>query len=252
VHLDPRGADVRVPAWLRKQPQLVLQIGLDMPIPIPDLRVDAEGIYGTLSFQRTPFTCVVPWSAVFALLDEAGKGMLWPESLPPEIAAEVAFELERATRPRTGRSDTDGRPPAASGRRAGPARDTATAPPTTGGDAAGEGAPAVPGGGASARAGRARPQRAPARSATPGAGSRDVDARVAGAAPGVARELRGSTNSVPMEAASPNATQTSGAPPRPSSQRPKLRALDGEGTSTGRRGARKGAGERPAWLRVVK
>ena len=59
VHLDPRARGVVVPAWLAKQPQLVLQVGLDLPVPIPDLRVDDEGVFGTLSFNRSPFTCAV-------------------------------------------------------------------------------------------------------------------------------------------------------------------------------------------------
>ena len=92
VHLDPRVEGVCVPNWLRQQPQLVLQIGLDMPIPIPDLRVDGDGVYGTLSFQQRPFACSVQWKAVFALVGEDGRGMVWPEDLPAEIAAEVERE----------------------------------------------------------------------------------------------------------------------------------------------------------------
>lgn len=95
VHLDPRIEGMSVPQWLKNQPQLVLQIGLDMPIPIPDLRVDDEGVYGTLSFQRSPFTCRVPWTGVFALVGEDGRGMVWPEDLPSEIAAEVEREVGR-------------------------------------------------------------------------------------------------------------------------------------------------------------
>jgi hypothetical protein len=96
VHLDPRASDVFVPPWLRHQAQLVLQVGFDMPIPIPDLRVDDEGVFGTLSFSRNPFTCAVPWHAVFALVGDEGRGMVWPESMPPEIAAEVEREALRS------------------------------------------------------------------------------------------------------------------------------------------------------------
>lgn len=98
VHLDPRIAGMIVPQWLRNQPQLVLQIGLDMPIPIPDLRVDDDGVYGTLSFQRSPFTCKVPWNGIFALVGEDGRGMVWPEDLPAEIAAEVEREVSKKPR----------------------------------------------------------------------------------------------------------------------------------------------------------
>jgi hypothetical protein len=96
VHLDPRASDVFVPPWLRHQAQLVLQVGFDMPIPIPDLRVDDDGVFGTLSFSRNPFTCAVPWHAVFALVGDEGRGMVWPESMPPEIAAEVEREAMRS------------------------------------------------------------------------------------------------------------------------------------------------------------
>lgn len=96
IHLDPRVPDVLVPPWLRHQAQLVLQVGYDMPIPIPDLRVDDAGVVGTLSFSRTPFSCSVPWNAVFALVGDEGRGMVWPESMPPEIVAEVEREALRA------------------------------------------------------------------------------------------------------------------------------------------------------------
>jgi stringent starvation protein B len=98
VHLDPRGVDVVVPDWLKRQPQLVLQIGLNMPVPIRDLRVDDTGVFGTLSFNRAPFTCMVPWHAVFALVGDDGRGMVWPDSMPSEIAQEIEREAERATR----------------------------------------------------------------------------------------------------------------------------------------------------------
>ena len=95
LYLDPRVEGVSVPPWLRNQPQLVLQIGLDMPVPMPDLRVDDEGVYGTLSFQRSPYPCRVAWESVFALTGDDGRGMVWPDDMPPEIAAEVDREASR-------------------------------------------------------------------------------------------------------------------------------------------------------------
>lgn len=89
IHLDPRVNDVVVPPWMRHQAKLVLQVGLDMPIPILDLRVDENGIFGTLSFSRTPFACNVPWNAIFALVGDEGRGMVWPESMPDEILKEM-------------------------------------------------------------------------------------------------------------------------------------------------------------------
>jgi stringent starvation protein B len=95
VHLDPRRPGVLVPARLRSQAQVVLQVGLDMPVPIPDLRVDEEGIFGTLSFKGIPFTCFVPWGAVFALVGEDAKGMVWSKEMPQEVATALVRESRR-------------------------------------------------------------------------------------------------------------------------------------------------------------
>lgn len=96
IHLDPRSEAVVVPPWYRSEPQLVLQVGFGMPVPIPDLRIDAEGVYGTLSFNRSPFTCHVGWDAVFALAGEDGRGMVWPDSMPVEISQEIEREAGRS------------------------------------------------------------------------------------------------------------------------------------------------------------
>ena len=89
VHLDPRADGVSVPPWFKKQPQLVLQIGLNMPVPIPDLSLDGDGVSCTLSFNRTPQFCNVPWKAIYALVGEDGRGMVWPDDVPPEVATQT-------------------------------------------------------------------------------------------------------------------------------------------------------------------
>jgi stringent starvation protein B len=89
VHLDPRQESVSVPVWFKKQCQLVLQVGMNMPVPIPDLRFDDEGMSCTLSFNRAPFFCVVPWSSVFAMVGEDGRGMVWPDDVPAEVARQA-------------------------------------------------------------------------------------------------------------------------------------------------------------------
>lgn len=88
VHLDPRGEQVQVPAWFKRQPQLVLQIGLNMPKPIPDLNVDDSGISCTLSFSNTPHYCHLPWASVYALIGASGRGMVWPDDVPKEVAGQ--------------------------------------------------------------------------------------------------------------------------------------------------------------------
>jgi stringent starvation protein B len=88
VHIDPRKDGVAVPQWFKKQHQLVLQVGINMAVPIHDLDVSDEGIGGTLSFSRDPHWCFMPWTAIYALVGEDGRGMIWPEDVPSELAAQ--------------------------------------------------------------------------------------------------------------------------------------------------------------------
>jgi len=98
VYLDPRARGVVVPPQFRKEPRLILKIGLNMPVPIPDLQLDEEGVSCTLSFNRSPFFCIMPWSSVFALVGEDGRGMVWPEDVPGELAAKVMAAPESSAR----------------------------------------------------------------------------------------------------------------------------------------------------------
>lgn len=89
LQLDPRLEGVSVPQKFRDQPLLVLRFGHEMPIPIPDLEIDDVGITATLSFDRTPHAVVVPWQAVFGMVTENGRGMLWTADVPVEILEQM-------------------------------------------------------------------------------------------------------------------------------------------------------------------
>jgi stringent starvation protein B len=88
VFLDPRKAGVIVPPWFKTQPQLLLDVGLNTAVPIPDLHLDDEAMSCTLSFNRAPFYCVIPWSAVFAVVGDGDRAVVWPEDVPAEIQLE--------------------------------------------------------------------------------------------------------------------------------------------------------------------
>jgi len=91
VHLDARRDGVCVPAHLKTNPQLLLQIGLNLPVPIRDLEVSDDGVSCTLSFNRTPFPCVLPYPAIFAMVSEdGGHAMVWAEDVPVEVARAAA------------------------------------------------------------------------------------------------------------------------------------------------------------------
>jgi stringent starvation protein B len=86
IHLDARRPGVSVPPEFADSPHLVLQYGLNMPIPIPDLKVTDEGVSATLSFSRQPHQTVIPWSAIYIVACEDGRGVLYQEDVPSEVS----------------------------------------------------------------------------------------------------------------------------------------------------------------------
>lgn len=82
INTQMRG--VRLPQHCYEKPTINLQFGYNLPVPIPDLQVFEDGLSATLSFNRTPYPCVIPWAAVFALLPdiEPERGVMWPADVP--------------------------------------------------------------------------------------------------------------------------------------------------------------------------
>lgn len=96
MHLDARREDVVVPRHLKTNPQLILQLGLNLAVPIRDLDVGDDGVRCTLSFSRTPFYCVLPYPAIFAMVSEdGGRAMVWPEDVPAEVARAAEAEARK-------------------------------------------------------------------------------------------------------------------------------------------------------------
>jgi stringent starvation protein B len=107
VNFDPRRDGVVVPPQLKRQPRVVLQYGMNMAIPIPDLDVGEEGIGATLSFDRMPTWTFVPWSAVFAIVSQDQRGMLWESDVPREVQVE---QKKQPTSAPTAVPDKEGKP----------------------------------------------------------------------------------------------------------------------------------------------
>jgi stringent starvation protein B len=101
VHLDPRRVGVDVPAQHRGEPRLVLRFGYGLTPPIVDLVVEDSLLAGTLTFRGVPHRCVIPWTAVFAVVGDDGRGLVWGEDVPPEIAHEYTRDA-RATAKKQG------------------------------------------------------------------------------------------------------------------------------------------------------
>ena len=85
LQLDGRTSGVSLPDWLRVDPAVVLELGLELAIPIPDLVVDDFGVRATLSFRREPYSCAIPWTAVYTIADGKGRGALFDEDVPKDV-----------------------------------------------------------------------------------------------------------------------------------------------------------------------
>lgn len=102
IFLDPRRDGVVVPAWYTKQPELILRVGYAINPPITDLVVSDDAVSCTLSFNRSPFWCKMPWSAVFAVVSDVdSRGVVWPDDVPLESQVPKAPPAKPArTRPK--------------------------------------------------------------------------------------------------------------------------------------------------------
>jgi stringent starvation protein B len=84
IHLDARRPGVLVPASLRTEAHL--RLNLSYRFEPPDLSVGEWGIRCTLSFSGSRFTVAVPWSALFAITSHVTKEFwMYPDDMPAEL-----------------------------------------------------------------------------------------------------------------------------------------------------------------------
>lgn len=64
VQIAIETANATLPIDLKQQSHVILDIGYDMAIPIPDLKVDHRGVSGTLVFNHRPAWVYFRWADV--------------------------------------------------------------------------------------------------------------------------------------------------------------------------------------------
>jgi stringent starvation protein B len=90
--LDARHVGVRVPAQHAQEPNLRLILNLNFPHPI---EVTAEGISANLAFGGWRSACYIPMAALWAAFNpKTMQGMMWPDSMPPEVLADLAAKQQ--------------------------------------------------------------------------------------------------------------------------------------------------------------
>jgi hypothetical protein len=95
-----------LPTTLDNKQEVILQWGLHMPVPIPDLYVDDAGISGTLSFNGRPHFCVVRWENVYAIVGDDSRGIIYHNLMPipqkPNQNHENVRDIRRVQKTGTG------------------------------------------------------------------------------------------------------------------------------------------------------
>lgn len=71
LYIDSRVVGVKVPENLLGQQSLVLNYSYNYHIP--DFNFDENGVTASLSFQRVPYLCYIPWIAVFGIANHSDK-----------------------------------------------------------------------------------------------------------------------------------------------------------------------------------
>ena len=97
VVMDSRKPDVQVPPRFADDHQLRLNFSLKFYID--DFEYDDYGVRASLSFNKVPYYCDIPWHAVYALNSQAvEQGVMWPDDVPDELqnmVEEIQSEQQR-------------------------------------------------------------------------------------------------------------------------------------------------------------
>ena len=84
LQLDPRVEGVDLPAHLRRQPVVGLNLSLNFRLEL--FEVNEEGVRASLSFQGVRHFCTLPWASIFMMgLAEGDGSYVFPESAPVEM-----------------------------------------------------------------------------------------------------------------------------------------------------------------------
>lgn len=87
LHINAKHEDVIVPSYLKDD--VHLRLNLSYRFRLPDLQIDDEMISATLSFQKQPFRCCIPFVALWGLSQphDPENLIIFPDALPIEMLA---------------------------------------------------------------------------------------------------------------------------------------------------------------------
>lgn len=86
VHVDTRAEGVNVPEHLNGRPSVTFKISRLFP---GVTEISNSGVKAHLLFGSERFMCMFPFDSIWGVTSHRGSNILWPESTPPEILAEM-------------------------------------------------------------------------------------------------------------------------------------------------------------------
>lgn len=91
IHLDSRRPGVDLPQHLQNNPAVVLKLSYLFQ---GTTEHDEKTITAYLKFHGNYHRCVVPWEAVWGMVNSSNENVVWPEDLPPELRGPLAGQID--------------------------------------------------------------------------------------------------------------------------------------------------------------
>jgi stringent starvation protein B len=95
VHFDPHAKGVKVPEFLLDRPSVTLKLSYFFK---KILHVTPEKVTAELLFGDVYHTCLIPYEAIWGVAREGEGLMMWPASVPPEVAQILGATAAAATK----------------------------------------------------------------------------------------------------------------------------------------------------------
>lgn len=96
VHVDTRVARVKAPEHLSHNPSVTFKLSRQFH---GATEIAEDHLTADLLFGSSRFLCFIPFAAIWGVTAHRGSNIIWPESTPPEVLAEINKKSDAAKPP---------------------------------------------------------------------------------------------------------------------------------------------------------
>jgi hypothetical protein len=89
IHIATSTKGAVLPLTILQSPIATLKVSHNFAGP---MTVSEDGVVAELRFGERPFTCKIPWSAIWGMTSFDNKKLLWPEEIPSDVLEKAAQE----------------------------------------------------------------------------------------------------------------------------------------------------------------